>query len=324
MKVSFVIPMYNAGPFIEKCIRSCMAQGMDPEDYEIIVINDGSTDEGPAIVEDLMRECEPSHIRLRLYSQRNSGLAASRNKGISLAAGDRIWFVDADDSIKENCLASMLEEVGDSDLLAFGMTNLTSDGSVESVFKYDMAGRMTGRDFLVKFNERLKLCVPLFLFKRTFLVDNDLRFEESVMHEDTEFTPRMVYRARSIAVSEKVPYDRLIHPGSITQTVNPRRVQDLVTILKRLKEFRDSEIEEETCKKAFNSILSNVANNATKLSEQTGQADREAFKTAISECSWLPSVLRGSMQWKYRLEGMLLTLFPGNYPGVHRFLLKFK
>ena len=316
--------MYNAGPFIEKCIRSCIAQDMDPEDYEIIVVNDGSADDGPGIVEELIREYEPSHVRIRLFSQTNSGLAASRNRGISPASGDRIWLVDADDSIKENCLAPMLEEAGDSDLLAFGMTNLTSDGSVESVFKYEAAGRMTGREFLVKFNERLKLCVPLFLFKRSFLVDNDLRFEESVMHEDTEFTPRMVYRAGSIAVSERVPYDRLIHPGSITQTVNPRRVVDLVTILRRLKEFRDSEVKEDACRRAFNSLLSNVANNAAKLSEQTGQADREAFKTAISECSWLPSVLRGSMQWKYRIEGILLSLFPGNYPEVHRFLLKFK
>ena len=301
-----------------------MAQNMDPGDYEIVVVNDGSTDDGPGIVEGLIREAEPSGVRIRLFSQVNSGLAASRNKGMSIATGEHVWFVDADDSIKENCLASMLEEAGESDLLAFGMTNLALDGSVESIFRYGAAGRMTGKDFLIKFNERLKLCVPLYLFKRSFLVDNDLCFAEGLMHEDTEFTPRMAYLAGSIAVSEKVPYDRLIHPGSITQTVNPRRVEDLVRILKRLKGFRDAEVKDDACVKAFNSLLSNVANNASKLSEQTGKDDKEAFRKAISECSWLPSVLRGSIQWKYRLEGILLALFPGNYPAVHRFLLKFK
>lgn len=316
MKLSIVIPMYNAGPFIRKCLDSCLVQDIGKDEYEIIVVNDGSTDDGPAIVEEL---------GIKLVSQPNSGPSVARNKGLSMAGGDYVWFVDADDSLEENCVGGMLAEAQGADILAFGMRNILPDGKVESIFSYPSSGRMTGPDFFNVQNEKLKLCSPLYLFRRDLLSSNGLSYVTGLYHEDSEFIPKAVYLAEEVVVSRKVPYIRLVHPGSIMNTMNPRRPMDLVRVIRLLEQFKIEKAVTPAQEKAFNSLLSNLANYACKLSDLTSAEDRKEFAESIASCSsWLPQVLRGSMQLKYRAEGFLLPLFGGDLPAVHRFLMKFK
>ena len=324
MKLSIVIPMYNAGPYIEKCVRSCLRQSLGKDDYEIIIVDDGSTDGSYDSVSKLIDGLSPDTVSVRLFSQANSGPSVARNLGLSEAQGEYIWFVDADDWLEENCIGPMLEEVSGSDILAFGMNNFTVSDELDSTFKYKAEGKMSGPSFVLKTNEKLKLCAPLYLFRREFLRANDLKFHPGIFHEDVDFIPRAVYQAENVVVSDIIPYRRLIHPGSITQTVNPRRTLDLVFILGRLKEYRDGRAMEKASSKALNSLMSNIAHIACSLAEQTSKKDIDEFKTAISGYHWLKGVLLGSLQLKYRLEGFLLSLFPGHLYEIHHFLMKFK
>ena len=91
IKCSVVIPLYNKQGEIRRCLESVLAQTL--QDFEVVVVNDGSQDEGAAIVEQF---CE-SDKRIRLYNQSNQGVAAARNMGVSLAQAQCVAFLDADD-----------------------------------------------------------------------------------------------------------------------------------------------------------------------------------------------------------------------------------
>lgn len=93
MLLSYIIPLYNCGDYIARCLESILNQGLDEAEYEVIVVNDGSTDDGASVVDTFCAE----HPNIRLFSQSNSGVGAARNRGIDVARGEYITFVDADD-----------------------------------------------------------------------------------------------------------------------------------------------------------------------------------------------------------------------------------
>ena len=95
MRLSIVVPAYNAAPFLERCIRSLEGQDVAREDYEIIIVDDGSTDETPLIAARLSREFGNIHI----LTQTNKGLSVARNEGIAHAEGEFLMFVDSDDAL---------------------------------------------------------------------------------------------------------------------------------------------------------------------------------------------------------------------------------
>lgn len=110
--VSVIIPVYNGAEFLEKCLRSVMQQTY--QDIEIIVIDDGSKDNSYEICERLVKEDK----RIRLFRQENAGVSAARNKGMSVAKGDYITFVDADDVLLSRGIETLLEAAGnDADLI---------------------------------------------------------------------------------------------------------------------------------------------------------------------------------------------------------------
>lgn len=100
MKLSIIIPTYNVQDYLERCISSCLNQNIDINSYEIIVVNDGSQDKSLSIAQKLAAV----YNNISIISQSNAGLSAARNKGLSLAQGEYVWFIDADDAIKTNSL----------------------------------------------------------------------------------------------------------------------------------------------------------------------------------------------------------------------------
>jgi hypothetical protein len=122
-KFSVVIPLYNKGPFVERAIRSVLNQTV--QDFEIVVVNDGSTDDGPAIVAGIGDD------RIRLISQENAGVSAARNAGIANARSEMIAFLDADDEWRNEFLATihrLQEKYPQCDMFATGYEFCYEDG----------------------------------------------------------------------------------------------------------------------------------------------------------------------------------------------------
>lgn len=119
MLISFIVPVYNAAPYLEECLHSLLEQDIPASEYEIICVNDGSTDGSDAI----LRSFAAAHPNLIPIHQKNSGVATARNVGLAAAKGAYIWFVDADDFIRPNVLAQLhavLSETGCDQLVVGG------------------------------------------------------------------------------------------------------------------------------------------------------------------------------------------------------------
>ena len=112
MLLSIIIPLYNCAAYVERCILSIYAQGLNERDFEVIVVNDGSTDGGEKIVEELAK----TRPNIVLLSQRNKGLSATRNRGVETARGRYVEFLDADDYLIPDGMPRLLNIAVDNDV----------------------------------------------------------------------------------------------------------------------------------------------------------------------------------------------------------------
>mgnify|MGYP002623800887 CR=1 FL=1 len=103
MFLSIIIPVYNMSKFLPDCLDSLLVQNIQVSDYEVICVNDGSTDNSDQIIQ---LYCS-SHTTIRHISKPNGGVSSARNLGLEVAVGDWIWFVDADDFVQENILSEL-------------------------------------------------------------------------------------------------------------------------------------------------------------------------------------------------------------------------
>ena len=104
-KLSFIVPVYNMEEYVGRCLNSLLNQDIPFTEYEIIVVNDGSTDSSLKI----LHEYAEKHANIRIVTQENKGLSAARNIGLREATGEYIWHIDSDDWIVENCASRLLE-----------------------------------------------------------------------------------------------------------------------------------------------------------------------------------------------------------------------
>lgn len=129
MFLSFIIPLYNAERFISEALNSIYNISLDERDFEVVVIDDGSKDDGAEVVKKYAR----THRNLRLIQQPNSGASAARNMGIEAAQGEYIWFVDADDRIEPKIMDSVwqiYQEKPETEMFGFNHTNCSPDGEI--------------------------------------------------------------------------------------------------------------------------------------------------------------------------------------------------
>lgn len=235
MFLSIIMPSYNVEQYIEDCLTSCIHQGFDPTDYEIIVINDGSKDSTLEVVNNFIEKNPMAPIRV--VSQENSGLSATRNRGVTLAQGDYVWFVDSDDWIAENCLKALSDNIDKNNhpdivvlntILRKGgedsaiIRNLPSD-SGDGKFIYD-------NSYIFPYSG-----APFYLFKRSFLSDNGLSFKEGIYFEDCLFTPSALSMAKHCSYySEPVYIYRLRENSITTSSISEKKLYDSITVAEEL------------------------------------------------------------------------------------------
>lgn len=236
LRLSIIVPVYNVEQYIKKCLISCLDQDLDKSEYEIIVVDDGSKDKSAEIVKDIAQNTS----NIILIHQKNGGLSSARNTGLAMAKGEYVWFVDSDDWIKSNCLKYLTNTVckNDLDVLCFGVdyyhTPTHIDSSMSPTTQDGVV--MSGEDFITKVHMIPAAWVAL--YRRKFLICNNLRFLEGILHEDQEFTPRAYCLAHRIMYVHRHEYVYLQRQGSIMKSNrNAQRCLDLLTIADSLYAF---------------------------------------------------------------------------------------
>ena len=226
-KLSYIVPVYNVSPYLRMCVGSLLSQ--DFKDYEIILVEDGSTDNSGAICDEYVRMFD----NIRVIHQENKGLSAARNAGLAMAQGEYICFVDSDDYWQPNVLAGLMVQIerDNLDVLRFRFQNVNEQGEIVHPYKSDPANdnnySVVPTDGVSFLNSRMNTqCYAVMFVIRRNLIIGDRRLEigeclftEGIYFEDTDWTPRMLCRAKRVASTDTIVYNYLIREGSITNAV---------------------------------------------------------------------------------------------------------
>jgi glycosyltransferase involved in cell wall biosynthesis len=226
LTTSVIVPVYNVEPYLRESLDSLIAQTV--QNFEVILVNDGSTDASPRICEEY---CRKFPEKFHLYSEENRGLSAARNLGIDRARGEFVCFVDSDDWVSPDFLERLqnaaLEER--ADVVVCGYRAHYANNTVEDFSGVDSFGGDIRRRILLG---QTFACNKM--FRRELFDDAETRFPEGICYEDLGLIPLLVARARKLAVIEAPLYHyRSGRPGAIT-TFRDERMLHIFVSLKRL------------------------------------------------------------------------------------------
>ncbi len=233
--ISFIVPVYNVERYVERCIESLLHQGLSLDEYEIIIVDDGSTDQSGRICDDLAS----GHPAIRVIHQNNKGLSEARNAGLRIAEGKYIQFVDSDDYLLENVVPSLIDEMAskDLDVLRFQVRQVYENRAPSSaLFVFspaEMQNEMAGVRYLQDYMG-YACYVWQFVFRSSFLLNNALWFMPGIIFEDTEWTPKALSLAERVFSTNRLVYNYLEREGSITQGSCEKTTQGQMFLVKEM------------------------------------------------------------------------------------------
>ena len=228
-KISVIVPLYNCEEYIGNTLDSLINQDFDS--YEIIVVDDGSTDGGYKIAEEKLNN---SSCNYQLIHQENQGVSVARNTALDAASGDYLAFVDADDDVTSNFLSCLYNGKTDFSLTQY-VKKYPDRVTQASSFKKDY---ISTEEF-IKMELNMELTFNMFqgLYKREIIEKNNLRFTPGTVYgEDTEFALKAFTYGKDIALNNDVTYFYTQRDDSAIRTTEYRRF-DIVEIYENYSEF---------------------------------------------------------------------------------------
>lgn len=210
--ISVIIPAYNVGEYIERCIFSILGQTY--KRFEIIIVDDGSTDD----TMDIVNKISLQHDNIYLVSQANSGVSAARNKALEYAHGDFIVMVDADDDMPETALETMINLMTDEVDLVIGSHNEINIFKNPKIHNFEYFEKDDLEDCFDKFDHMIWYPWAK-MFRRCIIFENDLRFDTNTGYgEDHIFNLAYAKAMKGAAVSTNVVvYNYYIRKGVCTR-----------------------------------------------------------------------------------------------------------
>jgi glycosyltransferase involved in cell wall biosynthesis len=260
MILSIIVPVYNVEKYLELCVTSLVNQKLSSDDYEIILVNDGSTDNSRSIAEKLAEK----YSNIVLINQENQGPSGARNTGITQAKGEYVWCIDSDDEIDGNLdeIVREIKEIGNLDFYGIILKEVDKD---KNLLKYSCDQSsvahekvMTGSNAIISGYNPSSACA--FFMRKKFLMENNLTFKAGLTHEDVEFTYRAMAVAKRVYFSKHANY-YYYRWGNTRSTAKDRErllkyILDDIEVAKSFNSLADSVTEKELSR-----VISNRSRN---------------------------------------------------------------
>ena len=236
MELSIIVPIYNVEDYLEECLESLY--NIKNIELEIILVNDGSKDNSFKIMEKF-KDMYPE--KTVLINKENGGLSSARNAGMKAAVGEYISFIDSNDFIDVDEFERFFKE-GQKDKLDVIVGNMryyTPEKTGDPLFRSDMiknSGILKGVDFFWELFQKPKCFreeVVDDIYRREFLLKNDIWFNENIVHEDSEFTPLVYLKAEKVRYIDRAFYFYRQRTGSIMNKVSEKSIVSLESICER-------------------------------------------------------------------------------------------
>ncbi len=221
-KVSVIIPVYNVENYLRKCLDSLVNQTL--KDLEIIVVNDGTTDNSQEIIDEYVKKYPKKVVSI---IQENGGQGTARNTGLLHAKGEYIGYVDSDDYVEENMYEELYKKAKeeDSDIVICG-NNVVKEN-------YDFLSKEeVDKEFLLG-----KMAVWNKIYKKNIIVDNKIQFRSKVWYEDLDFTMKVYFSSKKISYVDKPLYNYLLREGSTMNNNNIKRNLELIQAFDSLIDY---------------------------------------------------------------------------------------
>ncbi len=211
--LSIVIPVYNVEPYIKRCLDSVVS--LPIYDYEIIIVNDGTKDRSIEIIKQFI----PENNNIVIIDQENQGLGEARNTGLRHAKGEFVYFLDSDDYINSSAFQALFnKKLPDVDVI-IGDYNIEKNNSItQGSYKIETNTdiQSNGVSFFLQFyRKNINTMVWRSIYRRQFLISNNLFFIKGIFHEDLNWTPKVILKANKILYSPISFYYYQIRLGSI-------------------------------------------------------------------------------------------------------------
>lgn len=227
--LTIIVPVYNTSKYLKRCIDSLLKQSNS--EIQILLIDDGSTDNSEEILKQYEKE-NPEIIRY--YKKDNSGIADTRNYGISKAEGKYIMFVDSDDYIKENLIEDLKQHmIKDIDLIKFKLERVKENGQVIQKVNGPTFDNLSGEEAfnILAFSDVLLDSPCVYVFKKELFTKNNFKFKVGTEHEDFGLIPLVILKAKKVTSIDNYGYCYVQSENSITRNENYE---------KTLKKFNDA------------------------------------------------------------------------------------
>lgn len=247
--VSVIIPIYNTAQYLNTCIESVLAQTV--QELQIILVDDGSTDESPRICDDWVKK----DSRIQVIHKENEGLGYTRNAGLDVAEGEYVSFLDSDDTLDvdtyEKCIARMSEldagacYFGRKTMDAKGQVNLNSNIPNKLVYRGEEVCGEFAKRYLgifpieesgIPYIQASACCV---LYKREVIENNGVRFcsEREYLSEDSFFNLDICRNTDCVCILPKDFYNYTFNPNSLTKKRNKDRLQKIEKMYDKMQEY---------------------------------------------------------------------------------------
>lgn len=232
--LSIIIPVFNGAAYLERLFASlaypCRFAAEQNLPYELIFVDDGSTDDTLSL---LQAYATAGKYNMKICSIRNSGVSAARNKGLSLAEGEYIAFLDCDDTVSSNYFAAYQRFTGAKgpapEVVAFQSARLVKTPEPGTHGNIEESTQMTGLDMLFKMAENpTRYGVYNFFYQKKLLKELNMQFATGyAYYEDYDFLYRLLARTKTVCYTETVLYYYLLQEGSAVASFRPERLKDI-------------------------------------------------------------------------------------------------
>ena len=239
MDLSIIVSVYNVEEYIRPCIESIFLQELNEECFEVIIVNDGTEDRSIEVIQDIIEQ----HKNVTVLNQKNQGLSLARNNGIAAAKGEYILMPDGDDLLVVDSLKPLLEKAieTEDDMIIADFAKMDDEeilGLNNSPLKQPPFNiyEKTGKDFLLEDMIPIECYVWRILFRRDFLIENNINFYPGIFFQDIPFTHECYLKAnKCLKVSTLLNIYRRGHSNAATSPLSfsTKKAKDLcIAIIK--------------------------------------------------------------------------------------------
>lgn len=325
--ISVIVPIYNVEAYLDECIESICDQTY--ENTEIILIDDGSTDNSGKIADNWAKK----DARCTVYHKKNEGLSAARNDGIKAAKGTYLIFVDSDDLIEKNMIERLYQEAIEEkvDIVCCGVKSRTVDRDVVRIYQLDSKILNFEEYFTVMYsneyhkNMGLPFTVAWNKIYKASLFEK-IRYPVGRLHEDYAIIHQLIYLAKKIKWINESLYIYRERPGSIMQsTFSEKKIDEFYAALDRLY-FMEHKINNDTLMNVMIAECLNIGRrywcNIKKAESWSDDKEREVYQEIKK--TYRKYVKNNTFSIVYKMMWFVFMDMPSVYYGIWRLMSRLR